>query len=189
MSLFKRVLFSSALCVLAIGLSVSVRAVVNPSIRAVESERVEVKIYRLAKDPRGNQPVVLLSDPLEQRAMPIWIGMFEADALNSEMSGVPNLRPQTHDLLETVMRKAGLKILRIAITHIEGNIYYASISMEGGGSVMDVDARPSDALVMALKFNAPIFVSGSLFTDKSFALDREEAEDEDLWHQAPGQPI
>ena len=189
MSLLKKVLFSAALCVLAAGPFPPGQALARPSSPSEENKRLEVKIYRLAMDPLSNQPVVLLSDPLEQRAMPIWIGPFEANALNSERLGIPSLRPQTHDLLETVIRKAGLKLLQIAITHLQGNIYYASIRIESGDSIMEVDSRPSDALVMAVKFKAPIFISESLFMEKAFPLGREEEKEKELWYEVPGEPI
>jgi uncharacterized protein len=179
---------AAALFLLTAGLVMPGPAAADASSQSEENQWLEVNIYRLAMDPLSNQPVVLLSDPLEERVMPIWIGPFEANALNSEMTGIPNLRPQTHDLLETIMNKAGLKLLRTAITHLQGNIYYASIRIESGDTVMEVDSRPSDALVMALKFKAPIFISRSLFMDKAHPLRKEEKE-EDLWYEAPGEPI
>ena len=89
------------------------------------------------------------------------------------------------------MQKANLKVLRIEITHIQGNIYYASMWVESGHSIMEIDSRPSDALVMALKFKAPMFISKSLFRDKALPLGKEdeEEEEEELWYEVPGQPI
>lgn len=190
MHLLKKSLHAAALFVVAAGLSMPDQATASFSSQSAENKWLEVKIYKLAVDPRVSQPVVLLSDPLEERVMPIWIGALEANALNSEMAGAPKLRPQTHDLLETIMQKAELKLLRIAITHLQGNIYYASIRIESGGTVMEVDSRPSDALVMALKYKAPIFISRSLFMEKAHPLAKDkEEEEEDLWYEAPGQPI
>lgn len=88
------------------------------------------------------------------------------------------------------MEKAKLKVLRVEITHIQANTYYASMWIESGDSVMEVDSRPSDALIMALKFEAPMFITESLFMDKSLPLAKEdEEEDGDLWYEVPGQPI
>lgn len=189
MCLRKNLFVSAVLFGLAVGFLPHGRVAASPSSQPGGENWLEVKVYRLAVDPRSNQPVVLLSDPPEARAMPIWIGPFEANALNSEMVGTPNIRPQTHDLLETIMQKAMLKVQRIVITHLEGNIYYASIWIESGDSIMEVDSRPSDALVMALKFKTPIFISSDLFTDKALPLDKEEEEGSDLWHEAPGEHI
>ena len=189
MSRIKNVLFSAALCVLAAGLLIQAQGAARFLSQSAESKWREVKIYRLAVDPMTSQPVVLLSDPLEERAMPIWIGPFEANALNSEMEGIPSIRPQTHDLLQSIMQKAELKLLRIVITHLQGNIYFASIWVESGDSAIEVDSRPSDALVMALKFKAPIFISESLFMEKAFPLSKEEEKEKELWYEVPGQPI
>jgi uncharacterized protein len=189
MSLRKNLLLVMALFVAASCFPLPGRAAASLSSQSAENTWLEVKIYKLVVDPTSNQPVVLLSDPPEERVMPIWIGAFEANAINSEMEGIPNLRPQTHDLLETIMQKAMLKVLRIVITHLQGNIYYASIWIESNDSIMEVDSRPSDALVMALKFKTPIFISRDLFMDKALPLDREEEGENDSWHEAPGQHI
>ena len=190
MSLIKNLFVAAAPFVLAACLSAHSQAVASPSSPSEENKRLEVKIYRLALDPRTNQPVVLLSDPMEERVMPIWIGQFEANALHSERMGLPGPRPQTHDLFAAVMEKAKLKVLRVEITHIQANTYYASMWIESGDSVMEVDSRPSDALIMALKFEAPMFITESLFMDKSLPLAKEdEEEDGDLWYEVPGQPI
>jgi uncharacterized protein len=188
MSLLRNLPLVTALFIAVSFFSPPGQVAASASSESTKNNWLEVKIYRLSVDPRGNQPVVLLSDPLEQRVMPIWIGPFEANALNSEMEGIPNLRPQTHDLLEAIMQKAMLKVLRIVITHLQGNVYFASIRIESGDSLMEIDSRPSDAMVMALKFKAPIFISRDLFTDKALPLAKEEQE-EDLWHEAPGEKI
>ena len=191
MSLIKNLFVAGAPLLLAACLSAHSHAVANPSGPSEENQWLEVKIYRLALDPRTNQPVVLLSDPLEERVMPIWIGQFEANALHSERMGLPGPRPQTHDLFAAVMEKANLRLLRAEITHVQGNIYYASLWIESGDSIIEVDARPSDSLVMALKFEAPMFIAKNLFMDKSLPLDKEDEEEEDgdLWYEVPGQPI
>jgi len=193
MSLIKNLFIAAAPFVLAACLSAHSQAVASPSTRSEENKWLEVQIYRLALDPRTNQPVVLLSDPMEERVMPIWIGQFEANALQSERMDLPAPRPQTHDLFAAVMEKAKLKVLRVEITHIKANTYYASMWIESGDSLIEVDSRPSDALVMALKFEAPMFIAKSLFMDKSLPLhkeeDEEEEEDGDLWYEDPGLPI
>lgn len=189
MYLRKNLFVSVALFGLAAGFLLQGRAAASLSSQSEAKDWLEVKIYRLAVDPRSNQPVVLLSDLPEARVMPIWIGPFEANALNSEMEGASNIRPQTHDLLEAIMQKAMLKVQRIVITRLDGNVYYASIWIESGDSTMEVDSRPSDALVMALKFKTPIFISRDLFMDKSLPLGREEQGENDLWHEAPGEHI
>ena len=134
---------------------------------------LRVKVYNLIVDPETRQPLVILSDEREKRGMPIWIGFFEANAINSEMQGIEHPRPLTHDLLASVIQKARLKIHRIIITHLKENTYYATIFMGISGSLVEIDARPSDSIATALKFNAPIFVSQSLFNKAAFPLSEQ----------------
>jgi bifunctional DNase/RNase len=144
-----------------------------------QKEVLEVKVYRLIIDPTSKQPVVFLADSLEERALLIWIGPFEANAIYSELEGIKNRRPSTHDLLERIIQKANEKIRKIVITHQQDGIYYATISLEKAGSLVEIDARPSDSIVMALKFKAPIFVSKTLFKDMSIPLgDQKEIEEQ-----------
>lgn len=143
-----------------------------------KEELVQVKVHRLIVDPASNQPVVLLADNLEERALLIWIGLFEANAIDSEMQGLKHHRPLTHDLLERVLKKVNGKIRRITITHFEEGIYYATIAIERDGTLIELDARPSDSIVMALKFNAPIFVSKSIFKEMAIPLGEKKGAEE-----------
>jgi bifunctional DNase/RNase len=145
-----------------------------------QKELVQVKIHKLIMDPTSLQPVVFLADPLEERGMPIWIGPCEANAIHAELQGIKHPRPLTHDLLERIMQKANCKIQRIVVTHSKEGTYYATMVMERGSSLVEIDARPSDSLVMALKFKAPIFVSKSLFSEMAVPL-REEKGTEELY--------
>ena len=142
-----------------------------------QSKLLPVKVYRLIIDPVSQHPVVILTDSLEERALPIWIDSFEANAINSEMEGIKHRRPLTHDLLERIIQEANAKIHQIVITQLKNNIYYATIRMEVAGTFTEIDARPSDSIVIALKFNAPLFVSRDLFVDKAVLLsERNEIE-------------
>jgi bifunctional DNase/RNase len=142
-------------------------------IRLIASDQnglLPVEVHQLIIDPRSQQPVVILADSLEERGLYIWISHFEANAIHSEMNGIDHFRPLTHDLLERVIKKANLRIQRIIVTHIQKGVYYATLMIEEGGKVIEIDARPSDSIVMALKFNAPIFVSKKLFEEASVLL-------------------
>ena len=142
-------------------------------VRPVDSEKkelLEVNVHRLTVDPKSNNPVVILADGSEERALLIWIGFFEARAISMEMQGVKPHRPLTHDLLGTVIQKAKSKVRHIVITHMRENTYFAKIVMEIESAVVEIDARPSDSIVMALKFKVPIFVSKNLFNDMAIAL-------------------
>lgn len=143
------------------------------------AELVEVKFHNLTVDPRNRQPVVLLADLNNERAILIWIGIFEARALHSEIQGVEPLRPLTHDLLKKVIQKSDGNIERIIITRVDENIFYAAILIEQGGSMSVIDARPSDSIVMAMKFKAPIFISRQLFDKMAVSIsEQKEIEEE-----------
>jgi bifunctional DNase/RNase len=135
-----------------------------------KKELIRVTVYQLVVDPSTRQPVVTLADPGEKRALFIWIGILEARAIYSELEGVENPRPLTHDLLEKIIQKTEGAIHHIVITHSQDNIYYATIVLQKGENLVEIDARPSDSLVMALKFNAPIYVSRALFEKMSLPL-------------------
>lgn len=145
-----------------------------PSVPLEQKELLQVKVHQLVVDPTSMQPVVFLADSLEERALPIWIGPFEANAIEAAMQGSKPPRPQTHDLLENVIRRTKGKIQRVVITHSKDGIYYATLLMEKEGIMVEIDARPSDSIVMALKFKAPIFVSRKLFAAGAIPLGKEK---------------
>lgn len=154
---------------------------VAEELKAIASEQNKlllVKVHRLIIDPGSQQPVVILADALEERGLFIWISHFEANAIHSEMNGIDHFRPLTHDLLERVIKKANLRIERVVVTHIHKGVYYATLAIREGNSVIEIDARPSDSIVMALKFNAPIFVSKKLFEEASVPLKEQGKEEE-----------
>ena len=140
---------------------------------------IRVNVHQLVVDPSSRQPVVTLSDSDEKRALFIWIGLPEARAIYSELEGVEHQRPLTHDLLENIILKSKGEIHRIVITHSRENVYFATIVLQREDDHIEIDARPSDALVMALKFNAPVYVARDLFQKMSLPLvsrkDREES--------------
>jgi bifunctional DNase/RNase len=143
-----------------------------------ESQLIKVNVYQLVVDPSSRQPVVTLSDSEEKRALFIWIGVSEARAIYSELEGVENPRPLTHDLLEKIIQKTNGAIHHIVITHSKDNIYFATIVLQKGKNLVEIDARPSDSLVLALKFNAPIYVSRNLFEKMSLPLESRTDMDE-----------
>lgn len=148
-------------------------------VALTEEKLIQVKVLRVIMEPSSDLPVVLLADSFEERALPIWIGLFEANAINSEMQGIKHRRPLTHDLLEKILKKTKGTVLRVIITHIKKNSYYATLIVERDGShIMEIDARPSDSIVLALKFKAPIFVAKKLFTDMALQLSERKGIEE-----------
>ena len=143
-----------------------------------DKEIIRVNIHQLVIDPASRQPVVALADLQEMRALFIWIGIPEARAIYSELEGVKHQRPLTHDLLEQIIQKTGGGIHRIVVTHTQENIYFATVVLQRENELIEIDARPSDAIVMALKFDAPVFVSRDLFEKMSLPLESRADTDE-----------
>ena len=135
---------------------------------------IQVSIHNLVVDPASQQPVVSLMDSDEKRALLIWIGPSEARAIYAELQGIKHSRPLTHDLLAGIIKKVDGKIHHIVITHTHENIFYANIVIEKNSTLVEVDSRPSDSIVMALKFDAPIFVSRALFDKMSIPIKEPE---------------
>ena len=149
-----------------------------PPVAKAHKDLLQVTVYRIIMEPTSNDPVVLLTDSQKQRALFIGIGFNEARAIYSEMEGIKFWRPLTHDLLEKIIRRTSGKIHHIVITQLKEKTYYAIIEMEIGGSITQIDARPSDSLVLALKFEAPIYVSESLFKEMALPFDGQTEIDE-----------
>ena len=127
-----------------------------------------------------DQMRAIINEASGERAMPIWIGPTEAGAIQMEIEGTRPLRPMTHDLLERVIQKMNGTVKRVIITHHKENIYYAVIVLEKDRALLEIDARPSDSIVMALKFKAPILIAKSLFKERAIPTG-EQGEPEDLY--------
>jgi len=144
-----------------------------------KEELVRVNIQKLIVDPATQNPVVTLSGPDKKRVLFIWIGPSEARAIYAELQGTKHFRPLTHDLLAGVINEFNSEVHRIVITHAKENVFYATILLEKDGSLVEIDARPSDSLIMALKFKAPVFVAKTLFEQMALPMeDKAEIGDE-----------
>ena len=152
-----------------------IKAKESASAALGEEDLVRVTIQNLIVDPATQNPVVTLSGPDKKRALFIWIGPAEARAIYAELQGIKHFRPLTHDLLASVINETSGEVHRIVITHAKENVFYATIIIEKNGSLVEIDARPSDSLVMALKFEAPVFVARTLFEKMSLPME-EKAE-------------
>jgi len=127
---------------------------------------VKAKINGLALDVTSNSPVVILSPEDSEKVLPIWIGHFEAWAIAMELSGVSSKRPMTHDLLRKIIEAVGGKVIKVEVTELKDQTFFAKIHLQRDGSTMEVDARPSDSIALALKAKAPIFVNEELFQER-----------------------
>ena len=149
-------------------------AKVSPAVMPDTEPLIQVHVYRLVLDPTSRQPVVSLVDSDEKRAFPIWIGLPEARAIHSELQGMEHLRPLTHDLLAGIIDKFDGKIHRVIITHTKDNVFYATLVAQKDETLIEIDARPSDSIVLALKANAPIYVTRSLFEKMSISMEASQ---------------
>ncbi len=116
-------------------------------------------ISSITMDPVTNSPIVILEEIEGKQTLPIWVGLLEATAIASEIEGVSFPRPMTHDLLKDIMDKTDIKVNKIEIYDLRDNTYYALIHLTNRGEALSIDSRPSDAIALALRTRAPIFVS------------------------------
>ena len=136
---------------------------------------VEVIVSRLGLDASSSSFVVVLEEKGGERVLPIWIGRPEAEAIAAHLTGIKRPRPMTHDLAQNVINGLGGLLRRIQITHVLDGTYYAELHFSKGGNPVVVDSRPSDAIAIALRLEAPIFVAEALFHDEG--EDRAAASD------------
>ena len=119
---------------------------------------VEMKIKGLMIDPVSNMPIIILKNDSGDSVLPIWVGIFEANAIAMQLESVVSPRPMTHDLLKNVIEGLQAKISRVVINDLKDNTFFANIFLDLEGTDLCVDSRPSDAMALALRAEAPIFV-------------------------------
>ena len=131
---------------------------------------IEMKVSGLTMDPITNTPIVILKDLEEKKAIPIWIGIFEASAIATEIEKITFSRPMTHDLLNEVVKVLNSEVARVEIHDLRNNTFFANLHLLSDGRNIVVDARPSDAIAIALRAGAPIFVDDKVI-EKSRNVD------------------
>ncbi len=124
--------------------------------------QIEMKIKGLMVDPSTNMPIVILKDEVEDRMLPIWVGVFEANAIALRMEAIDTPRPMTHDLLRDLLDKLHATVEKIVVNDLKDNTYFARIHLLINGDEHVLDSRPSDAIALALRAEAPIFVEQSV---------------------------
>ena len=134
-----------------------------------------VSVSGLAIDMSSNSPVVLLKEAEGKRVLPIWIGPYEAMAIAMELAGITSKRPLTHDLMKMIISGLGGKITKVEITELKDQTFYARIWIQQDDAIVNIDARPSDSIALALRVKAPIYVASDVF---NFHLGAEESEEE-----------
>ena len=139
---------------------------------------VKMEIKGLLMDPVSNMPVVILRDLEKGHFLPIWVGIFEANAIALEMEKVSTPRPMTHDLLKNLLAELDTRVERIVINDLRENTFFARIHLSRGGDSLSVDSRPSDAIALALRSQAEIFVEEEVL-EKSRNLRADSDQDPD----------
>lgn len=146
--------------------------------------QIEMTIKGLMVDPITNMPIIILRDTEGQRVLPIWVGIFEANAIALQMENIATPRPMTHDLLRNVIEDLGGLVRRIVISDLKDNTFYALIHVETPTETLAIDARPSDAIALALRTQAPIFVDEAVIDNAKgvdFATEKADSERLQKW--------
>ncbi len=130
---------------------------------------IEVQIRGLMMDPVTNMPIVILKDVQSEMVLPIWVGIFEANAIAIELEKTATPRPMTHDLLRDVTRGLNARVNKVVVSELKDDTFYAVIWMEQEGETVAIDARPSDAIALALRFDCPIYVNRDVLASSRVA--------------------
>ena len=128
---------------------------------------IEVKIDSIRVSLMSQHRVVVLKDTDSDRYLPIWIGPFEADAITLQLQGVQVARPLTHDLLKSLIDEMGATVSHIIVTELKNDTFFANIIMDVDGKSIEIDSRPSDAIALAVRVSAPLFVAESVMEEAS----------------------
>ena len=146
---------------------------------------IEMKVEGLTLDPLTNMPIIILKDLSSDKALPIWVGYFEANAIALEIEQVSTPRPMTHDLLKNLIQNLKAEVNHILVSELKDNTFYAIISLVYGDITLTIDSRPSDAIALALRTKSPIFVEEKVIEDaKSLDLpdpEKTKTSDDKQW--------
>ncbi len=146
--------------------------------------QIEMAIKGLMVDPITNMPIIILRDRDGQRVLPIWVGIFEANAIALQMENVSTPRPMTHDLLRNVIEDLKGQVTKVLISDLKDNTFYALIYVDVSGELVAIDARPSDAIALALRTQAPIFVEETVIDNAKgidFGTDKADSDRLQKW--------
>ncbi len=141
---------------------------------------VEMKIRTLMMDPVTQMPIVVLRDATGNSILPIWVGVYEANAIALEIEKISTPRPMTHDLIKTLLMGIDARVDRIVVNELKDDTFYAVIWIEKDGQMISIDSRPSDALAIALRTDSPIFVSENVLKNSRMSNSQDKGKDEEL---------
>lgn len=141
---------------------------------------IEMRVGGITLDPVTKTPIVILKDAESKFNLPIWIGLMEATAMATEIEGIKMARPMTHDLLRNIIADVGGIVESVEVNDLRDNTYYAMIQLRVGEKKVPIDARPSDAISLALRTKSPIFVAKKVLETSSVLQQPEEAQEQNL---------
>ncbi len=130
-------------------------------------KEIEFRIKGLMMDPLTNSPIVVLQDTSSDTLLPIWVGIFEANAIALQIEKVDTPRPMTHDLIKGLLNHLNAQVVKVVVTELKDNTFYALIFLNSEGKLIAVDSRPSDAIALALRTDSPIFVTDEVIAKSS----------------------
>ena len=142
---------------------------------------VEMKVHGLFLDSETNQSIVVLKEEATGKTLPIWVGLFEANAITMGIEHTWTPRPMTHDLIKNIIEGMNANVRRITVNDLRANTFYAIIYLEIDGKVVEIDSRPSDAIAVALRFKAPIFVAEKVLESAGHMDPKGKKEPSDKW--------
>jgi uncharacterized protein len=140
----------------------------------------EMVIYGVSFDMVGKQPIVLLKTTDGNKFLPIWIGHPEAAAILMKLQGASTPRPMTHDLVTDMLGQLEARVVRIAVTELRENTFYAIVTVAVDGSEIEIDSRPSDAIALAVRADAPIFAADSVIEESAIEFEHEDVNEEEV---------
>ena len=138
-------------------------------------KEIEMTIHGLSMDPKNATPVLLLKEVNSERTLPIWIGMYEANAIATSLAEIEPPRPMTHDLLYGMLTKTGYTVKKVVITEIKDATFYATIALSSPSGEIEMDSRPSDAVALAIRAQSPIFVNEKVLEQSSIDISTLES--------------
>jgi uncharacterized protein len=140
----------------------------------------EMVIYGVSFDMVGKQPIVLLKTAEGNKFLPIWIGHPEAAAILMKLQGANTPRPMTHDLFTDMLEKLEARVIRIAVTELRENTFYAVVTVAVDGSEIEIDSRPSDAIALAVRSDAPIYADDAVIEESAIEFEHEDVNEEEV---------
>ncbi len=140
----------------------------------------EMTIYGVSFDMVGKQPIVLLKTAEGNKFLPIWIGHPEAAAILMKLQGAATPRPMTHDLVTEMLSQLEAKVVKIAVTDLRDNTFYALITLAVNGSEIEIDSRPSDAIALAVRSDAPIFAADAVIEESAIEFENDDVNEDEI---------